>query len=401
MKPNEYSAPTEERRDAVTQQIHHPYRPPEGFAATMPAIHKAATVLFPDAASLRARSWKNRHGYAYGLHGTPTTYTLEERMATLEGGTHCVLAPSGLAAITLVHMAFLKQGDEVLLPSNVYGPSREQAAQLLSSWGIGHAMYDPMEPASLQRLLSERTRLVWLEAPGSVTMEFPNLRALVAVARQSRAVVALDNTWGAGLAFAPFDMGVDLSMHALTKYPSGGGDVLMGSVVTRDEALHEPLHRAHALLGMGVGANDCELVLRSLPSIGVRYAAQDHSARALATWLAAQPRVSRVFHPALPGAPGHEHWAAHCRAAAGLFSFQLDEAFDRVAVDRFVDALRLFGKGVSWGGPMSLVVPYDIGAMRGPHSRLRGQILRLSIGLEATQDLQADLAQALEHLSAP
>lgn len=388
--------PQDDSLDPVTRQIHHPYRPPEGFAGTMPAIHKAATVLFPDAASLRGRSWKSREGYAYGLHGTPTTYTLEERMATLEGGRHCVLAPSGLAAITLVHMAFLSQGEQVLLPSNVYGPSREQSSQLLSRWGISHALYDPMNPASLQGLLNDRTRLVWIEAPGSVTMEFPDIRALVAAARRSRAIVALDNTWGAGLAFAPFDMGIDLSMHAMTKYPSGGGDVLMGSVVTRDEAMHEPLHRAHALLGMGVAANDCELVLRSLPSIGVRYEAQDRSARTLAAWLASHPRVRRVFHPALPDSPGHEHWRSHCQSAAGLFAFQLDESFDRVAVDRFVDALRLFGRGVSWGGPMSLVVPYDLAALRGAASGLTGQIIRLSIGLEASADLQADLAQAIE-----
>lgn len=380
----------------TTGLIHHPYEPPEGFAAVPPGVHKASTVMFRDVAALRARSWKSREGYTYGLHGTPTSFTLEARLASLEGGTHCVLAPSGLAAITLVNLALLKQGDEVLLPHNVYGPSKEQARTLLAAMGVTWREYDAMRPETLAQACSERTRLVWLEAPGSVTMEFPDLRGLVAAARGAcQAVLALDNTWGAGVAFDAFDMGVDVVMHALTKYPSGGADVLMGSVVTRDEDLAIRLLQMHGITGTGVAANDVELVLRSLPTLRVRYEAHDRSARALAQWLQTQPGVTQVLHPALPGSPGHAHWASHCRAAAGLFSILLDEHFTRAQVDAFVDGLRLFKIGYSWGGPVSLVVPYDIASMRSAGSSWRGHLVRFSIGLEAVDDLRADLQAAM------
>jgi len=379
----------------TTGQIHHPYAPPAGFDAFAPAVHKASTVMFANVAALRSRSWKSREGYTYGLHGTPTTFTLEARIASLEGGRHAVLAPSGLAAITLVNLALLRHGDEVLLPHNVYGPSKEQARTLLATMGVDWREYDAMDPAGLAAMVGPRTRLVWLEAPGSVTMEFPDLRALVAAARHGSATLALDNTWGAGVAFNAFDMGVDVSVHALTKYPSGGADVLMGSVVTRDEALAHRILQMHGITGTGVAANDAELVLRSLPSLRLRYEAHDRAAREVARWLSGQRQVVRVLHPALPGSPGHEHWASHCSAAAGLFSILLDERFAREQVDAFVDALRLFRIGYSWGGPVSLVVPYDIASMRTAGTAWRGHLVRFSIGLEAVADLQADLAQAL------
>jgi cystathionine beta-lyase len=386
---------TDTDRDLITKLVHHPYVPPAGFGAVPPGVYKASTVTFANVAALRSRSWKSREGYTYGLHGTPTTFTLEERLATLEGGRHCVLAPSGLAAITMVDAALLRQGDEVLLPDNVYGPSKELARTLLADWGISHRLYDPLDAGSLAAMIGPRTRLVWLEAPGSVTMEFPDLGGLVAAARDRGVTTALDNTWGAGVAFRAFDFGVDIVMHALTKYPSGGADVLMGSVVTRDEALHHRILQAHGRLGLGVGANDVELVLRSLPTLALRYHAHDRAARELATWMQAQPAVARVLHPALPGAPGHAHWAAHCTAAAGLFSVLLDAALPAQRVDAFVDGLRLFRIGYSWGGPMSLVVPYDLAAMRERPGDLRGHLVRFSIGLEAVDDLRADLAQAL------
>ena len=228
---------------SATDLIHHPYLPPSSFEAPQPGIFKASTVFFPNVAAMRARDWKSKAGYTYGLHGTPTTFLLEERLAALEGGSQCLLAPSGLAAISLVALSLLSRGDEVLIPDNAYGPNKALATGELANYGITHRLYDAMDPADLAAKISERTRLVWIEAPGSVTMEFPDLPALVAACRARSVVSALDNTWGAGLAFNPFDLvgdgqGVDISVHALTKYPSGGGDVLMGSVVTRDEALH-------------------------------------------------------------------------------------------------------------------------------------------------------------------
>ena len=389
-----------DHQDLITHLIHHPYQPPDSWDAVPPGVFKASTVIFPDVAALRSRTYTAKTGYTYGLRGTPTTYLLEERLATLEGGQFCILSPSGLAAIMNVNLGLLAQGDEVVLPSNVYFPSSDLAASVLSRWGITHQFYDPMDPADLAARLSDRTKLVWLEAPGSVTMEFPDLPGLVAAARSRPGVlVALDNTWGAGLAFRAFDLGVDIVMQALTKYPSGGADVLMGSVVTRDEALHQRMLKVHGQLGLGVAANDAEFILRNLPTMALRYHAHDAAARTLAAFLGAQPQVTQVLHPALPGAPGHAHWAATCTAAAGLFSVMLDAALPQTKVDAFVDALRLFKIGYSWGGPVSLVVPYDLGSMRDDRSALPGHLVRFSIGLEAVADLQADLAQALTRLN--
>ncbi len=383
-------------RELATDLIHHPYQPPAGFESTQVPVHKASTIIFPNVAAVRTRDWRHKTGYTYGLHGTPTTFVLEERIATLEGGSHCVLAPSGLAAIMLVDVALLAPGDEVLLPDNVYGPSRELARQELARWGITHRVYDPMDTAAFAAAINPQTKLVWLEVPGSVTMEFPDLAALVAAAKARGVITALDNTWGAGIAFRAFDYGIDIVMQALTKYASGGGDVLMGSVVTREQALHERVKLSHMRLGLGIGGNDAELLLRSLATMPVRYEAQDAAGRQLAGWLARRPEVMRVLHPAFEGSPGHEHWRKTCSAAAGLFSVLMDERFTAAQVDHFVDALRLFKIGYSWAGPMSLVVPYDLAAMRGPgRGGLRGHLVRFSIGFEAVADLQADIAQAM------
>jgi cysteine-S-conjugate beta-lyase len=382
----------------ATRLIHHPYEPPAGFAAPQPGVFKASTVIFPNVAALQARNWKQKSGYTYGLHGTPSTFLLEERIATLEGGRDALLVPSGLAAIALVDMALLRAGDEVLIPDNAYGPGKELARQELAHWGITHRFYDPADASALAAMIGPATRLVWLEAAGSITMEFPDLRALVRVARDKGVLAALDNTWGAGLAFDAFDLGqglgVDISVHALTKFPSGGGDVLMGSVTTRDHDLHLRLKGTHMRMGWGVGGNDVEAVLRALPSLPLRYAAQDAAARSLACWWQQQPQASRVLHPALPDSPGHAHWSALCTQAAGLFSVVFDAQHEPARVHAFVDALRRFKLGYSWAGPVSLVVPYDLSVVR-PGSTWRGTLVRFSLGLEDVQDLQADLRQAL------
>jgi cystathionine beta-lyase len=400
----------------VTHLIHHPYTPPEGFSAPQPGVFKASTVIFPNMAAMRARDWKYNTGYTYGLHGTPTTFTLEERIATLEGGTYCVLVPSGLAAIANVSMALLSAGDEVLLPDNAYGPNKALAEGELKNWGISHQLYDPMKPADLQARIGPRTKLVWLEVPGSVTMEFAPLAHLAQICRQRGVTIALDNTWGAGLAFNGFDLGrgeglvagsgADIVVHALTKYPSGGGDVLMGSIVTRDEELHLKIKLTHMRMGWGVGVNDVEAVLRSLPSLPLRYRAQDEAARQLAGWMKQRGEIAQLLHPAFEGSPGHAHWKALCTGgdagaqglAAGLFSVVFQERYSTAQVDAFCDALRLFKLGYSWGGPISLVVPYDIPSMRSAQLgtwQHRGVLVRFSVGLEAVDDLRLDLEQAL------
>jgi len=394
----------------ITDLIHHPYVPPAGFGSPQPGVFRASTVFFPNVAAMRARDWKFKHGYTYGLHGTPTTFMLEERIAALEGGQYCILVPSGLAAIANVAMALLATGDEVLIPDNAYGPNKALADGELKNWGVSHQFYDPMNPADLQARIGSRTRLVWLEAPGSVTMEFVPLAQLADVCRQRGVTTALDNTWSGGVAFNGFDLGhgerrvpgsgADIVVHALTKYPSGGGDVLMGAIVTRNEELHLRLKLTHMRLGWGVGGNDAEAILRSLPSLALRYGAHDEAARTLARWLQARPEIAVLLHPAIEGSPGHEHWRALCGddgLAAGLFSVVFDEQYSPAQVDAFCDALKLFKLGYSWGGPVSLVVPYDIASMRSERLgcwKHKGTLVRFSVGLEAVEDLRADLDQA-------
>ena len=397
-------------QDKITGLIHHPYVPPVGFEAPQPAVFKASTVFFPTVAAMRSREWKDKSAYTYGLHGTPTTYALEERLCTLEGGLQCLLAPSGLAAVALASLALLKTGDEVLIPDNAYGPNKTLAEGELKAWGISHRYYDPLNPADLESKFSAKTRLVWVEAAGSVTLEFPDLPALVRLCKQRGVPVVLDNTWGAGLAFAPFDLlpdsepglGVDISVHALTKYPSGGGDVLMGSVITRDPGLHLRIKLCHMRLGLGVGANDVEAILRSLPSMALRYNAHDAATRTLAAWCQGREEIVQVLHPALPNSPGHAHWQALCPpgpgGAAGIFSIILAPHYSQAQTDAFCDALRLFKLGYSWGGPTSLVVPYELAGMRNggwPAHLKPGTLVRFSVGLEHVADLQADLALAL------
>ncbi|MGS5086858.1 PLP-dependent transferase [Hydrogenophaga sp. A37] len=390
-----------------TRLIHHPYRPPEGFDAVAPGVHKASTVFFPNVHALRTQEWADKSGYTYGLHGTPTTFILEERIATIEGGAYCVLAPSGLSAVALVDMAFLKQGEELLIPDNAYGPNKAFAGVELAAWGITHRYYDAQNPADLAAKIGPSTRLVWLEAPGSITLEFPDLPALVAVVKQANAtrgsdrpiLTALDNTWGAGIAFNAFELGADMSMQALTKYPSGGADVLMGSVVTRDHALHHQLLMTHMRLGLGVSGNDTELVLRGLNTMALRYAAQDATTRELAAWMQGQPGVMQVLHPALPGSPGHDTWQRDARAAACLFSVVFDERFTQARVDAFCDQLSLFKLGWSWAGPISLCAPYKVSSIRTQGWPHKGGLVRFAIGLEAVEDLRADLAQALAALN--
>lgn len=393
-------------KDLTTQLIHHPYQPPAGFQAVTVPVHRASTVIFPNVAALRQRDWKHKTGYTYGLAGTPTTFTLEARIATLEGGRYCTLVPSGLAAVALVNMAFLRAGDELLIPDNAYGPNKTLAEHEMKAWGIGHRYYDPMNPDDLRLKLSAKTRLVWLEVPGSITLEFPDVSALAGVIRAHTdrhpegLVSVIDNTWGAGLAFNAFELGADVSVQALTKYPSGGADVLMGSVVTRDEALHHQLLYCHMRVGFGVAGHDAESVLRGLPSMALRYQAQDAATRALAGWMQGQAAVAEVRHPALAGSPGHAAWLRDCSGAACLFSAIFKPEISQTQVDLFCDSLKLFKLGYSWAGPMSLCAPYDVPSIRSVPWPHRGGLVRFSVGLESVADLQADLSQALAKISA-
>ncbi|MFM9434469.1 cysteine-S-conjugate beta-lyase [Janthinobacterium sp. CG_23.3] len=386
------------KKSLQTALVHTDYKAPEGFAAFPAAIHHASTILFKDVAAMRSGDWKEKNGYTYGLHGTPTTFTLEARLAEIEDGKYCLLAPSGLAAIAMVDFALLNTGDDVLLPENVYNPNRELGKWLAQDFGITARYYDPLIGAGIAALIQPNTKLIWTEAPGSVSMEVPDLPAICQAARARGVLVALDNTWSAGLALRGFDLGVDVIMQALTKYQSGGSDVLMGALITRERQLHERLAMAHMRLGMGVGADDAYLVLRSLASMKLRFDAHDAAARTVATWLKGRAEIATVLHPAFEDCPGHAIWKRDFSGAGGLFSVLFDARYSEAQTDRFVDALTLFKIGYSWGGANSLCVPYRIGAMR-KGWQAPGELVRFNIGLEDPADLIADIERAFAAMS--
>ena len=391
-----------DRKSLQTSLIHSDYVAPPGFGAFPTAIHHASTVLFKNVAAMRSRNWQEKNAYTYGLHGTPTTFTLEGRLAEIEGGSHCLLAPSGLAAIAMVDFALLKTGDDVLLPDNVYNPNRELGRWLTQDYGITARYYDPLIGSDITRLIQPNTRLIWTEAPGSVSMEVPDIPAITKVVREKRAAgqdihVAIDNTWSAGLAFRAFDHGVDIVMQALTKYQSGGSDVLMGAVITQDKELTHRIEMAHMRLGFGVSADDTYLVLRGLPTMKLRFDAHDAGARKVAAWLKARPEISRVLHPAFEDCPGHVNWKRDFTGAGGLFSVVFNDLYSEAQTDRFVDSLKLFKIGFSWGGSNSLCIPYRIQNMRSGWQG-SGQLVRFNIGLEEPGDLIADIEQAFSAL---
>lgn len=375
------------------EKSRHLARAPAGFEAISAPLHHASTVVFPDVATLRARQWQQHEVYTYGLMGTPTTVELQRKLCEIEQARYCLLAPSGLAAISMTDLALLQVGDVVAIPDNAYAPNRELAHGLLTRLGIDYWVYDPMRPV----VFPERTRLVWLEAPGSVTLEMPDLPALIQAAKAVGAWTAIDNTWSAGLAYQPFSHGIDISLQALTKYQSGGADVLMGAVLTQDHDLHLKLKYAHMRLGLGVGADDAWLVLRGLPTLRLRYEQHDRVTRALAQWMKTLPVFEQVLHPALADSPGHEYWQRDFSAAGGLVSVVFAAEVGQARVDAFVDALQVFRIGYSWGGPVSLALPYDPATLRRHGAWQPGQsLVRFCIGLESFEDLRADIEQALE-----
>ena len=383
-----------------TELLHHADQITPGFDAFVTPVARASTVLFPNLAAMRALKWHDDSQWRYGLHATPTALILAQRLATIEGGQHALLQPSGLSSLVNVYFGIVRQGDDVLIPDNAYGPNRELGDWLTEDFGLTVQYYDPLMGAGIEALIKPNTRLIWLEAPGSVTMEVPDVGAITAVARKHGIVTAIDNTYSAGLAFKPFEHGVDISVQALTKYQSGGGDVLMGATITAERELHLKLKAARMRMGIGVSSDDCSLILRSLPSMQVRFEQHDRSALAIAKWLKARPEIAAVLHPAFPDCPGHEFYERDFTGAGGLFSVVFDGRYTPAQIDTFCESLELFSIGWSWGGAHSLVMPYDIASMRTaaqwPH---RGTLVRFYIGLEEEGDLRADMERSLSTLA--
>ncbi|WP_029030689.1 trans-sulfuration enzyme family protein [Salinarimonas rosea] len=355
--------------------------------------HRGSTLLFDTVAAFNERHAGFYDGYSYGLYGHPASRALEKAMATLEGGARALLTPSGMAAITLVNMTVLSAGDEVLIPESAYGPAREAGQGLLRAMGMSVRHYAP--DADVGRLFTDRTKLVWIEAPGSFGMEMQDIPAIVAAAQRAGVAVAVDGTWASPLGLRSLDHGVDYAVQALSKYVSGHSDVLMGSVAVPDEARYRALKDRSKALGYGVSPEDCVLTLRGLGTLAVRLERQAGTALAIADWLRSRPGVTRVLHPALPGDRGHALWSRDFTGAGAVFSVVLDRSLD-ANLPAFLENCEIFRIGASWGGLHSLFAPAEMKALRGtPDWAETGPLVRICIGLEAEADLRADLERGL------
>jgi cystathionine beta-lyase len=381
------------RRDLRTRVLHPDSSAPSGFKSLSTPVFRGSTTLFDRAAAIRDTWNHDEAPYTYGSYGTPTTLELAARVAELEGGHRCFVTPGGQAALVLVYLAFLSAGDHVLVPENVYGPSRAFADRVLRRFGVEVEYYGPLEGGAIASRIRPDTRLLWCESPGSITMEVQDVAAIAAAAHARGVVVALDNTWAAGVLFKAFDHGVDVGVQALTKYVAGHSDVLLGSVTVRDQELYTRLGVTFQDLGMSASPDDCSLALRGLQTLPVRLRAIGQSALEVASWLAARTEIETVLHPALPSCPGHETWKRDFSGSSGLFSVVFREPVSRQDIHDAMDRLTLFRMGYSWGGVSSLVVTPD--TREAPNARRYGErLLRLYVGLEAADDLVADLRQA-------
>ena len=357
-----------------------------------PPVQRGSTVLMPSAAALY-----DHDQITYGRQGLAAQAALQDALASMEHAVGVTLYPSGLAAITGALLAVLKAGDEVLVTDTIYAPTRRFCDHVLKRYGVAVRYFDPREePEKLVDGASEATRLILMESPGSLTMEMQDMGRVAELARRRGVLTACDNTWGAGLLYKPLQHGIDLSVQALTKYVGGHSDVFMGSAAARDPALVRKLEDGVLHLGWAVAPDDAYLMLRGLRTLPTRLARQGESGLVVADWLAAQPEVVAIYHPALPGSPDHELWKRDFTGAASLFTFALRPGSER-AVDAFLDALKLFGLGFSWGGFESLAISVDpqLGQRR-VKRRYPGPLVRLHVGLEDPADLIDDLRQALD-----
>ena len=391
---------SERPRYRPATDVAHLGRDPRRFlGAVNTPVYRASTILFRNVADLEQASRGEFPGIAYGLHGLPTVTDLQQALATLEGGHAALAVPSGLTATTFPLLALAKPGDHVLVTDAVYGPTRRFCDNHLRRLGIDVGYYDPLLAGDIAREFRPNTTLVFTESPGSLTFEVQDIPAIAAVAHARRARVILDNTWATPLGFRAFEHGVDVSVHAATKYIGGHSDVLLGAVVANAQTF-PALHRLWTDMGIAPSPDDCFLGLRGLRTLAVRLARHQASALEIAAWLAQRPEVRQVLHPALPGDRGHALWKRDFRSASGLFGVVL-QPVDAARVAKMLDGLRLFGLGWSWGGFESLIIPtWPERARTATTWNADGPCLRLAIGLEDPQDLLADLEEGFARLRA-
>lgn len=366
----------------------------EEFTSLSVPTYRGSTLIYPSYEAFVKRGRQGRQAYTYGLYGTPTSRTLAAKLASLEGGTETFIVPSGLMAITTTILSVVAQGDTVLLPDTVYTPVRRFAKTTLSKFGVAAAFYDPADIGSIDFSLPN-LRLIWVESPGSITMEVQDIPAIAAHARDHGILVACDNSWASPILCKPLALGADIVVEAVTKYLSGHSDVLMGSITVKDDAVAADIYDTIRSIGVGVSPDDCFLAIRGLESAAVRLAHIERSALRLAQDVGASDRVSEVFHPALPGFPTHHLWKKQFSGSSGVFSFVMRDEPEENHADRY-GRLRLFKIGASWGGTHSLLAPSPLEQTRTVNCTHVGKrVIRLSTGLEASEDLIDDMGRFL------
>lgn len=382
-----------QRHDA-TEVVHRGRDPQAQHGFVNPPVYRGSTVLFPTVEELFAR----RQPYTYGRRSTPTVKALEGSIAALEGGAVTTLTASGYQAVTAAILAFVEAGDHILMVDTVYQPTRAFCDYMLKKIGVETEYYDPTIGAGIAKLFRPNTRLVFVESPGSQTLEMQDIPAIAQAARDKNLWVLMDNTWASPLYFKPFAHGVDVSIQAATKYIVGHADAMLGAI-TGNERAASLIDQAKETLGTCPGSEETYLGLRGLRTLDVRLERHQKSALDIAMWLAARPEVERVMYPALPGDPGHALWRRDFLGATGLFSVVLKTA-DTKAVAAMLDGLKLFGMGYSWGGYESLVIPFNPRSYRtATRWQDKGQALRFHIGLDDVRDLKADLEAGFQRLA--
>ena len=368
----------------------------QDYASLATPVYRGSTVVFDDQATVIDDWQQADKGYSYGLYGTPTTLELASRIAGIEGARETFIVPGGQAAIALIYLAYCQAGSHALVPHSAYGPNKAMAEGLMRGLNVEVEPYDPMIGPGISDLIRKNTTLIWCESPGSVTMEIQDVPAIVKVARAKDVAVALDNTYAAGVMFDAFAHGVDVSMQALTKYVGGHSDLLLGSVSVRDDPAFTKLGSIYQQLGLAVSPDDCSLALRGLQTLAVRLEALEKATLIVANWLTNHPQIDKVYHPALPSCPGHDIWARDFKGSTSVFSFTFKDTVSATKVVDFINALNVFKIGMSWGGINSLAIVYP--DLQRPDQDFGGRIIRLNIGLEAPNDLIADLDQATKTL---
>ena len=372
--------------------------PDDNFGVVNPPVYHASTIVFPTLARLEKSLSQPFVGVHYGLQGTPTSFALESAVAELEGGARGLVYSSGLAAITAALQAFLGAGDHALVTDSVYGPTRLYCDRILQKFGVEITYYDPLIGGEIKSLIKDNTKLVFTESPGSLTFEVQDIPAIAAAAHAAGAVVLMDNTWATPLYFKAFEHGVDVSIHAATKYMAGHADAMLGVTVTTEEA-YLPVKRVTSLNGHCAGPDDVYLGLRGLRTMGVRLKQHYETALALIEWFGAQPEIGRILYPALEDDPGHAIWQRDFLGATGLFGVVLAQPTSKEALAALHDGLELLSIGESWGGYESLMLPrYPERFRTATKWETPGPLLRVHAGLEDPDDLIADLEAGFARL---